>query len=85
MKSFSVAGAKHVLGAKWISGELSVQDQIKIDRRGIPLGQGRLTNLQVARADVSVIKGEGEFGLQVETKGDIAQGDTLFAFRTVEK
>jgi translation initiation factor IF-2 len=85
LKSFSVAGAKHVLGAKWISGELSPGDQVKIDRRGIPLGQGRLTNLQVARADVSVIKGEGEFGLQVETKADVAQGDTLQTFRMVEK
>src|SRR3989344_301088 len=85
LKSFSVAGNKHVLGAKWVSGELSVGDQVKTDRRGIPIGQGRLTNLQVARMDMQVIKGEGEFGLQVESKADIAQGDTLFAFRTVEK
>jgi translation initiation factor IF-2 len=85
IKSFSVAGSKHVLGAKWISGELSVNDMVKIDRRGIPLGNGRLTNLQVARADVTTIKSEGEFGLQVETKADIAGGDTLIAFKMVEK
>lgn len=85
LKAFSRTGAKHVLGAKWNSGELSVGDRVKIDRRGIPIGEGRLTNLQVARADVSVIKGEGEFGLQVETKADIAQGDTLIAFKVVER
>lgn len=85
LKSFSTAGSKQVLGAKWVSGELSVNVQVKIDRRGIPLGNGRLTNLQVARADVTTIKSEGEFGLQVETKADIAQGDTLIAFRVVEK
>ncbi|HEY0010443.1 MAG TPA: translation initiation factor IF-2 [Candidatus Paceibacterota bacterium] len=85
LKSFSVAGNKHVLGAKWISGELSVGDQIKVERRGIPLERGKLTNLQVARMDVTTIKTEGEFGLQVETRGDIAAGDSLFSVKMVEK
>lgn len=84
LKSFSVSGNKHVLGAKWISGVLTVGDQVKADRRGVPLEKGRLTNLQVARSDVKEIKVEGEFGLQVESKGDIAPGDTLFAFRITE-
>jgi hypothetical protein len=85
LKAFSVAGNKHVLGAKWVTGALSVGDLVKIDRRGIALGTGKLTNLQVARADVQTIKDEGEFGLQVETKSDIAAGDTLTAFHTVTK
>ncbi len=84
LKVFSVAGNKHVMGAKWVSGELSVGDQVKIDRRGVPLGNGRLTNLQVARVDTNVIKMEGEFGLQVETKADVAAGDTLVTFKMVE-
>jgi translation initiation factor IF-2 len=84
LKAFSVAGNKHVLGAKWVSGELSIGDMVKVDRRGVPLGNGKLTNLQVARIDAKVIKMEGEFGLQVDTKADIAAGDTLTAFRLVE-
>jgi translation initiation factor IF-2 len=84
LKSFSVNGNKHVLGAKWVSGLLSVGDQVKVDRRGIPLEKGRLTNLQVARIDTGTIKMEGEFGLQVETKGEIAAGDTLYAFRMTQ-
>lgn len=83
LKAFSTAGNKHVLGARWESGILSVGDMVKIDRRGVPLGNGKLTNLQVARSDVQEIKMEGEFGLQVETKADIAAGDTLTAFRMV--
>jgi translation initiation factor IF-2 len=85
LKAFSVAGVKHVLGAKWVSGELSVGDLVKIDRRGLAIGTGKLTNLQVARADVQVIKGEGEFGLQVETKADIAGGDTLITYQVVTR
>ena len=85
LKTFSVAGNKHVLGARWNSGVLSVGDLVKVDRRGVPLGTGKLTNLQVARSDVQEIKMEGEFGLQVETKADIAAGDTLTTYRMVTK
>lgn len=85
LKAFSVSGNKHVLGAKWVSGTLSAGDLVKADRRGIALGAGKLTNLQVARADVGEIKMEGEFGLQVETKADIAAGDTLVAYRMVTR
>jgi hypothetical protein len=33
---------------------------------------------------VKEIKVEGEFGLQVETKGEIAAGDTLYAIKMVQ-
>lgn len=85
LKTFSVAGNKHVMGAKWESGILTLGDLVKIDRRGVPLGQGKFTNLQVARMDVKEIKMEGEFGLQLETKVDVAQGDTLTAYKSVTK
>jgi translation initiation factor IF-2 len=85
LKAFSRAGNKHVLGAKWVSGTLTVQDLVKVDRRGIPLDKGKLVNLQQARADVKEIKDEGEFGLQVESRADISGGDTLIAYRIVER
>lgn len=85
LKAFSVAGTKHVLGAKWNSGTLTIGDLVKVDRRGILLGSGKLTNLQVARSDVKEIHTENEFGLQVETKADIAAGDTLIAYRVVTR
>lgn len=85
LKAFSVAGNKHVLGAKWMSGTLSVGDLVKIDRRSLALGTGKLTNLQVARSNVKEIHVEGEFGLQVETKSDIAGGDTLIAYKMMTR
>ncbi len=84
LKSFSIAGAKQVLGAKHLAGTLSLNDQVKILRRDIELGRGRLTNLQQARVDMKEIHTEGEFGLQVEAKTEIAAGDVLVAFRVVE-
>lgn len=85
LKTFNATGSKQVLGARWISGNLKVGDRVKVDRRGILIGQGKITNLQVARVDTQEIKMEGEFGLQVETKEDIAGGDTLQAFHVVDK
>ena len=84
LKAFSTAGVKQVLGARWNSGILSVGDQVKIDRRGLHIGNAKLTNLQVARADVQEIKVEGEFGLQIESKHETVAGDTLIAFRMTD-
>ncbi len=84
LKVFNASSGKVVLGARWESGSLLLKSLVKIERRGIPLGQGRITNLQVARVDTSEIKIEGEFGLQVETKVEVAGGDTLIAYRVVE-
>jgi translation initiation factor IF-2 len=84
LKVFSVAGVKQTLGARWESGQLTVGDQVKIDRRGIHIGNGRLMNLQVARADVKDVHVEGEFGLQIESKYEAAAGDSLIAFRMTE-
>jgi translation initiation factor IF-2 len=75
---------KQVLGASFVSGSLSVGSQIRIVRRGVELGRGKLTNLQVARADVKEIHIEGEFGLQIEAKTEAAAGDMLIAFHVVE-
>lgn len=84
LKVFSTSGSKQVLGARFESGALTLHVQVKIIRRTIELGRGKLINLQVARADVKEIHTEGEFGLQVESKTEIAGGDQLVAFRVVE-
>lgn len=85
LKVFSVAGVKHVLGARWEQGALTVGDLVKVDRRGIPLGTMKLTNLQQVRQDVKEIHVEGEFGLQLEGKVEIAAGDTIQTFTMTEK
>jgi translation initiation factor IF-2 len=84
LKTFNASGGKAVLGAKWVSGTLSLGDLVKLDRRGIDLGRGKITNMQQARVDIKEIHTEGELGMQIETKADIAGGDTIVAFRVTE-
>ena len=85
LKVFNASSGKQVLGARWISGALAVGDLVKLDRRGIDLGRGKITNMQQARSDIKEIHTEGEFGMQIETKADVAGGDTIVTFRVVEK
>ena len=85
VKMFNATGNKKVLGANLITGAIKLGESVKLSRRGIELGYGKVVNLQQARADVKEIKTEGEFGAQIETKEDIAQGDTITPFTLVTK
>jgi translation initiation factor IF-2 len=84
LKVFNASSGKQTLGAKWVSGTLSVGDLVRLDRRGIDLGRGKITNMQMARSDIKELHVEGEFGLQIETKADVAGGDTIVAFHIIE-
>jgi len=85
LKVFSAASGKVTLGAKWVSGAVSVGDLVNLDRRGLDLGKGKITNMQQARSDIKEIHVEGEFGIQIETKADLAGGDTIVCYHVVEE
>lgn len=80
LKIFSTSGRKQVLGARHISGTLSVDDRMKVLRRGEEISRGKVLNLQQARANVSTIKVEGDFGMELESREDLAYGDEIVAF-----
>jgi translation initiation factor IF-2 len=84
LKLFNTSGTKQVMGGELLSGTLMVGNQVKITRRDIELGYGKITNLQQARMDVKALTLEGEFGMQIESKVDIGQGDRITAFKVVE-
>ncbi|MFA6278470.1 MAG: translation initiation factor IF-2 [Candidatus Paceibacterota bacterium] len=84
LKTFSSGAKKQVLGLRYISGTLTLKDRVKIVRHNETITQGTLTNLQQARADVNVIKVEGDFGAEIEARGDATFGDELVAFTIAE-
>jgi translation initiation factor IF-2 len=51
-------------------------------RREIELGRGVLKNLQQQKSNVQEIK-DGEFGMQLDSKVEIAPGDYIEAFDIV--
>ena len=77
LKHFSTSGSKKVVGGKVTVGTISRDDRIMIMRRGIEVGPGRITNLQMQKADVSSVPEGMEFGTQIDTKADIIAGDII--------
>jgi translation initiation factor IF-2 len=84
LKNFSSSAKKHVLGARHVSGTLSLGDRIKIMRKNEELGRGSITNLQQARADVKEVKTEGDFGTEIECREKPSYGDEIVAFVIAE-
>ncbi|KKW39139.1 MAG: Translation initiation factor IF-2 protein [Parcubacteria group bacterium GW2011_GWA1_54_9] len=50
LKTFSAGAKKQVLGARYVSGILSVGDRVKLVRKGVEVARGSIKNLQQARA-----------------------------------
>ncbi len=86
LKMFGTTSTKSVMGARLLSGTLTLNGLVKLERRGVDLGRGKITNLQQARVDIKEIRGdEQEFGMEIQTKAELMSGDTVIAFRTVEQ
>lgn len=81
LKTFNMDGARQVLGGKVVSGTLSVGDQVRLTRRGVDLGKGKITNIQQAKMDTQSVAEGNECGMQVQLKSvEAAPGDILESF-----
>lgn len=81
LRSFNRAGSRLVFGGRVEEGTLTVGSLVKILRRDIEIGRGKLTNLQLQRADVQSVPPDTEFGGQIESRFDAAPGDQIVAYR----
>ena len=84
LKSFSSSGKKQVLGARYVSGVLTVGNRMKILRHETEIARGSITNLQQARADAKEIKTEGDFGIEIEARENATYGDEIITFVVTE-
>lgn len=81
LKTFNIDGAKQVLGGKVVSGTLNVGDQVRLTRRGVDLGHGKITNIQQSKMDTKSVTEGTECGMQVQLKAtEAAPGDILESF-----
>ncbi|HEU4677276.1 MAG TPA: translation initiation factor IF-2 [Candidatus Paceibacterota bacterium] len=82
LKHFSTQKGSHVLGGRLEVGTLALNQQVRITRRDVELGRGVLKNLQQQKSNVKEIS-DGEFGMQLDSKVDVAPGDYIEAFDVV--
>jgi len=83
LKFFSAQKGRVVLGGKVDQGTLKLNAEVKVSRRGIELGRGKVVSLQAQRREVSEVEAGSEFGAMLKIDATPAAGDTLEAF-TVE-
>jgi translation initiation factor IF-2 len=84
LKTFSQTKEKQVIGAKIESGIITLGAKVSIIRRDFPIAEGKIVELQQARQKQKEVS-DGECGLMIECKNDIASGDMLEAFVMVTK
>ena len=80
LRHFSTQKNVRVLGGRIADGTVSVGERVKVLRRDIEIGRGVIKNLQQEKSDVQSIS-EGEFGMQLDTRTEVAPGDYLEAFK----
>lgn len=82
LKHFSMQKSIHVLGGRVEEGVIKMNQRVQILRRDIEIGKGTIKNLQQQKSDVQQVD-EGEFGMQIETRAELAAGDYLKPYDTV--
>lgn len=85
LRIFSQNKEKQVVGGKVLTGAIRMSHMVKIIRREHDLGRGKITELQSAKVKTNEVLAETECGLLVESKTEIAIGDTLECFIKVTK
>lgn len=84
MRTFSSQKDKHVIGGKVETGKIQNNGVVKIIRRGLELGRGRIVELQSQKLKTDTVNEGNECGLMVESKFEMIQNDILEAVQ-VEK
>lgn len=80
LKTFSTAKHKQVIGGKVVTGSLEVGAQVKIMRREVEIGRGKIEGLQAQKLATKKVDEGNECGMMVVAKIEIAGGDVLEAF-----
>jgi translation initiation factor IF-2 len=82
LRTFSSQKDKHVIGGRVETGKIQNGSVVKIIRRGVELGRGRIIELQSQKLKTDVVNEGNECGLMVESKFEMIQNDTLESIHT---
>jgi translation initiation factor IF-2 len=79
LRIFSKNKDKQVVGGRVDEGEIKSGSSVKIWRRDNLIGEGKIKELQSQKIKTSVVKEGEEFGMMIESKIELVQGDILKA------
>lgn len=85
LKTFGGTKEKQIIGGIVNSGKIAKGLRIKINRHDTEIGQGKIIDLQTQKIKTVEVGENTQFGAEVESKIEIATGDTIYAFETIIK
>lgn len=84
LRTFSSQKEKHVIGGRVETGKIENDRLVRVVRRGVELGRGRIVELQSQKIKTNTVMEGIECGLMIESKVEMVPGDMIEAI-TVEK
>ncbi len=85
VKIFSKIKDKQILGGRVEKGSITLGAEVKIIRRDVEIGVGKVRELQQQKVEVTEVKEGREFGSLIVSNVEIAPGDYIDSFIIVEK
>jgi len=85
IRVFSWTNKGGVIGGKVKEGFIEKSDKLKIIRRDHQIGTATIKELQRGKQSADRIEEEDEFGMMVESRFEIAEGDQIQGFNIVEE
>jgi translation initiation factor IF-2 len=85
LKVFSRTKERQIVGGKVLKGRIILDKIVKIMRREFEIGRGRIVNLEKSKAKVREVEEGAEFGMMIESKIEIAEGDIIESFSVTQK
>lgn len=78
---FKTQKDRQIIGGKVIEGEVSKSDLVEIYRGEEKIGNGKLINIKKEEKDIPKIKKGEEFGMLLESKERVVEGDVLSSYK----
>lgn len=80
IRKFNNDKSRQVIGAKVVEGVIKKGEALEIMRRGEKIGMGNIKEIQKNKAATSSVDQGDEFGMAVESKIELAEGDIVEQF-----
>lgn len=84
LKIFKTGKNDMILGAKLLSGKVTKEMEIKI-QKGVDTKYGKISGLKIVKDNVSEVSGEREFGIEIAGVKEINEGDEIIFITKEEK
>jgi len=85
LKVFSRTKERQIVGGKVLKGRMILDKIVKIMRREFEIGRGRIVNIEKSKKKEREVEEGAEFGMMIESKIEIVEGDIIESFNITQK